>query len=325
VSDAFVGQGIGEEPSPLLTGPRPPAFDLSGTRSRRGSERVIGVVLFLCAAMSVLTTLGIVAVLIEQAVEFFIDVPIWEFLFGLRWTALFNNPHFGVVPLVTGTLLISLIAMFVAIPLGLMSAIYLSEYAHGTVRDILKPALELLAGIPTIVYAFFALTFIRPTLLEPLFPSIDSFNALAAGLAVGIMIVPLIASLSEDAMRSVPRSLREGGFAIGATSLEVSTRIVFPAAFSGIVASCILAFSRAIGETMIVALAGGSKPQLTANPLHEVQAMTGYIVQVFTGDVSTGSTPFRSLFAVGLLLFVLTLAMNILSQWLVRRFREVYE
>ena len=300
-------------------------LDLSGMRSRRASERAIGAVLFVCGALSITTTVGIVLVLIEQAVEFFLEVPVWEFLTGTRWTALLKNPSYGVLPLVAGTLMITAIAMIVALPLGLMSAIYLSEYAHPRLRDVLKPALELLAGVPTIVYGFFALTFIRPELLKPIFPGIESFSTLAAGIAVGILVIPLIASLSEDAMRAVPRALREGGYALGATKLEVATRIVVPAAFSGIVASFILATSRAVGETMIVALAAGSKAQLTANPLEPMQSMTGYIVQVFSGDVVVGSTPYLSLFAVGLLLFVMTLALNIFSQWLVARFREVYE
>ena len=206
-----------------------------------------------------------------------------------------------------------------------MSAIYLSEYAASRVRDILKPSLELLAGIPTIVYGFFAVTFIRPDLLKLIFPGIGPFSALAAGIAVGIMTIPLVASLSEDAMRAVPRSLREGGYALGATKLEVSWQIVVPAAVSGIIASFILAMSRAVGETMIVALAAGSKPQLTANPLEPMQTMTGFIVQAFSGDMVVGTAPYLSLFAVGLLLFFITLALNMVSHWVVGKFREAYE
>jgi phosphate transport system permease protein len=238
---------------------------------------------------------------------------------------LFKTPQYGVLPLVAGTLMITLIAMCVCIPLGLMSAIYLSEYAASRVRDILKPALELLAGIPTIVYGFFAVTFIRPDILKHIFPGIGPFSALAAGIAVGIMTIPLVASLSEDAMRAVPRSLREGGYALGATKLEVSWQIVVPAALSGIIASFILAMSRAVGETMIVALAAGSKPQLTANPLEPMQTMTGFIVQAFSGDMVVGTAPYLSLFAVGLLLFFITLALNMVSHWVVGRFREAYE
>jgi phosphate transport system permease protein len=300
-------------------------MDLSGNRSRSMSETVIGFVLAACGAISLLTTIGIILVLIQEAVHFFSAVRVTDFLFGTTWTALFKTPQYGVLPLVGGTLVITLIAMLVAIPLGLMSAIYLSEYAPRRVRDILKPALEMLAGIPTIVFGFFAVNFIRPEVLKPLFPGIGPFSALAAGVAVGIMTIPLVASLSEDAMRAVPRALREGGYALGATKLEVATRIVVPAAFSGIIASAILAMSRAIGETMIVALAAGSKAQLSGNPLEPMQTMTGFIVQAFSGDVVVGSPAYLSLFAVGLLLFCMTFALNLLSQWVVNRFREVYE
>jgi phosphate transport system permease protein len=299
--------------------------DLSGHRTRQVSERVIGTVLLICGALSVLTTLGIVAVLFIQAFEFFGDVSILDFLTGTEWTALFKNPSFGVLPLVAATIIISILAMVVAIPLGLMSAIYLSEYAPQRARDILKPALELLAGIPTIIYGYFALTFITPSILKPLIPETNVYNALAAAIAVGVMVLPMVASLSEDAMSAVPRSLREGGYALGATKLEVSTRIVVPGALSGIVASFTLAISRAIGETMIVSLASGSRPQLTADPRESMQAMTGYIVQVVSGDVVVGSVTYQSLFAVGALLFLMTLAMNILSQRLIGRFREVYQ
>ena len=301
------------------------AMDLSGKRSRSTSESIIGMILAACGAISLLTTIGIILVLIQEALRFFSSVRLTDFLFGTTWTALFKTPQYGVLPLVSGTLMITLIAMVVAIPLGLMSAIYLSEYAPRRVRDILKPALEMLAGIPTIVFGFFAVNFIRPELLKPIFSGIGPFSALAAGIAVGIMTIPLVASLSEDAMRAVPRSLREGGYALGATKLEVATRIVFPAAFSGIIASAILAMSRAVGETMIVALAAGSKAQLTGNPLEPMQTMTGFIVQAFSGDVVVGSPAYLSLFAVGLLLFCMTFALNLLSQWVVTRFREVYE
>lgn len=301
------------------------AMDLSGKRSRSTSESIIGMILAACGAISLLTTIGIILVLIQEALRFFSSVRLTDFLFGSTWTALFKTPQYGVLPLVGGTLMITLIAMVVAIPLGLMSAIYLSEYAPRRVRDILKPALEMLAGIPTIVFGFFAVNFIRPELLKPIFSGIGPFSALAAGIAVGIMTIPLVASLSEDAMRAVPRSLREGGYALGATKLEVATRIVFPAAFSGIIASAILAMSRAVGETMIVALAAGSKAQLTGNPLEPMQTMTGFIVQAFSGDVVVGSPAYLSLFAVGLLLFCMTFALNLLSQWVVTRFREVYE
>lgn len=301
------------------------AMDLSGKRSRSVSEQVIGLLLGACGAISILTTIGIILVLLQEAVRFFNSVRVTDFLFGTTWTALFKTPQYGVLPLVGGTMVISVIAMLVAIPLGLMSAIYLSEYAPRKVRDVLKPALEMLAGIPTIVFGFFAVNFIRPEILKPIFSGIGPFSALAAGIAVGIMTIPLVASLSEDAMRAVPRSLREGGYALGATKLEVATRIVFPAAISGVIASCILAMSRAVGETMIVALAAGSKAQLSGNPLEPMQTMTGFIVQAFSGDVVVGSPAYRSLFAVGLLLFCMTFALNLLSQWVVNKFREVYE
>lgn len=311
--------------SPLAIDPSALALDLSGKRSRDLSERVVGAILWACGALSLLTTVGIILILLQQAFVFFSQTSVTDFLFGTTWTALFKSPQYGVLPLVGGTLMITIVAMAVAGPLGLMSAIYLSEYAAPRVRDIIKPALEILAGIPTIVYGFFAVTFIRPELLKPIFPGIGPFSALAAGIAVGIMTIPLVASLSEDAMRAVPRALREGGYALGATKLEVSWQVVAPAAMSGIVASFILAMSRAVGETMIVALAAGSKPQLTANPLEPMQTMTGFIVQAFSGDMVVGSTPYLSLFAVGLLLFFITLALNLLSHAIVARFREEYE
>lgn len=321
-----INQGTAmDDGSPLAVDASTLALDLTGKRSRDLSERVVGAALWACGALSLLTTVGIILILLQQAFVFFSEVRVTDFLFGTTWTALFKTPLYGVLPLVGGTLMITLVAMAVAIPLGLMSAIYLSEYAATRVRDVLKPALEILAGIPTIVYGFFAVTFIRPELLKPIFPGIGPFSALAAGIAVGFMTIPLVASLSEDAMRAVPRALREGGYALGATKLEVSWQVVVPAAFSGIVASFILAMSRAVGETMIVALAAGSKPQLTANPLEPMQTMTGFIVQAFSGDMVVGSTPYLSLFAVGLLLFFITLGLNLLSHSIVARFREEYE
>jgi phosphate transport system permease protein len=318
-----VGRGIA--PLAALGGQAPVTLDLSGAASRNVSEKIVGGILWLCGAISILTTVGIIVILVQQAALFFARVPITDFLFATTWTALFKTPLYGVLSLVAGTVMITLVAMVVAIPLGLMSAIYLSEYAPGRIRDILKPSLELLAGIPTIVYGFFAVSFIRPDVLKLIFPGIGPFSALAAGIAVGILIIPLVASLSEDAMRAVPGSLREGGYALGATKLEVSWQVVVPAAFSGIIASFILAMSRAIGETMIVALASGGRAQWTANPLEDMQTMTGFVVQAFSGDVVVGSTPYLSLFAVGLLLFFITLALNMVSHWVVRRYREAYE
>ncbi|MCA9859949.1 MAG: phosphate ABC transporter permease subunit PstC [Thermomicrobiales bacterium] len=300
--------------------------DANLLRRHHLTEKTAGYILLACAVVSVLTTIGIVVVLLAQALNFFADVSVVEFLTGTEWTALFQNQQqWGVLPLVSATLMVTLLSLVVAIPIGLMSAIFLSEYASPRTRAILKPVLELLAGIPTIIYGFFALTFITPEILKRLWPQTSVYNVLAASIAVGIMIVPLIASLSEDAIRSVPSSMREGAYALGATKLEVSTRIIVPAALSGIVASFILATSRAVGETMIVALAAGAKAQMVTNPLEPGETMTGYIVQVVSGDASRGTSIYYSLFAVGLLLFVMTLALNIFSHWFVRRFREEYE
>jgi phosphate transport system permease protein len=304
---------------------RPP-LTLSRHHARNLSERAIGGALFACAALSALTTLGIILVLIVDTVRFFQDVPIQDFLFGTTWTALMNvDRQFGVLPLVAGTFLMSFLAMVFALPLGVMAAIYLSEYAPEGVRAVLKPILEILAGIPTIVYGFFALTFITPDVLKRIFSDIGPFNVLSAAIAVAILVLPLVASLSEDSLRAVPRSLREGAYGLGATKMEVSTRIVVPAALSGIVAAFILAISRAVGETMVVAIAMGSKPQLNWNPIESMQAMTAYIVQVVSGDEPRGTTVYYSLFAVGMLLFLITLVLNVISQWFVTKFREVYQ
>ena len=307
-------------------GPDDRPLDLSGVRTRRFSEQAIHAVLFFCGAISILTTVGIVVILLTQALSFFARIPVGDFLFKSHWTpGVSRTPDYGVLGLVAGTVITAVIAMAVAIPLGLASAIYLSEYARPRVRSILKPAIELLAGVPTIVYGYFALTFITPELVRRLFPGAAPQNGLTAGLAVGILIIPLVASLSEDAMRAVPRALREGGYALGATKLEVALKIVFPAAFSGVVAASILAVSVAIGETMIVTLAGGSKPTASGDPLGQMQTMTAAIVGIFVGDEPRGTTTYYSLFAIGLLLFMLTLALNIVSQWIAGRFREVYE
>ena len=307
-----------------MTPPTP--IDLSGRRNRGIGETVISVILFLFAAFSVLVTVGIVLILLFQAVSFFQEVPVTEFLFGNEWTALFLEKQWGVLPLIRGTLVTTLIALVVAVPLGIMSAIYLSEYAKSSTRDVLKPALELLAGVPTIVYGYFALTFITPELLKPVFGSgIQTLNGLSAGIAIGILIVPMMASLSEDAIRSVPNSLREASYALGATKFETSIRVIVPAAVSGIIAAFILSMSRAVGETMIVALASGARPAEGWDPREGMQTMTGYIMQVFTGDVVYGSIEFQSLYAVGLLLFVITLTMNVLSHWIARRFRRDYQ
>ena len=307
------------------------ATDLDGLRSTTSApwkrllpERTIKLALLLCSVVSILTTVGIVSVLFYEAILFFREVSILEFITGTKWTPRFASQHFGIWPLLTGTLLTTVGAMLVALPLGLLSAIYLSEYAPDLLRQVLKPVLEVLAGIPTVVYGFFALLFVTP-LLRGISEDIAIFNALSPAIVMGIMILPMVSSLSEDAMRGVPRSLREAAYALGATKLEVATRVVVPAALSGIVAAFILAMSRAIGETMIVAIAAGSNPDFTLNPLVPIQTMTGYIVQVILGDAPTGSLAYKTIFAVGSSLFIITLGMNLLSQAVVRRFREAYE
>ena len=290
----------------------------------RRFEPLIERGLFLCALISVGTTVGIIAVLAVETVAFLREVPILDFLFGTEWTPLFSTPRFGVLPLVAGTALVSLIAMLVALPMGLLSAIYLSEYAPSHVRRILKPVLELLAGVPTVVYGYFALLFVTP-LLQQILPNLGTFNALGPGIVMGIMILPLVSSLSEDAMRAVPNGLREGSYALGSTKMQTSLRVVVPAAFSGITAAFILAVSRAVGETMIVAIAAGQQPNLTWNPTEQVETMTAYIVQVSLGDTPQGTVEYRTIFAVGMLLFFLTLVLNIFAQWLLAKFREVYD
>ena len=301
-------------------------FHRNGGRNWRKfyAERGIAWLLFLCAAVSILTTAGIVFVLIFEAVQFFGEVSFLKFITGTKWTPLFASKQFGVLALVAGTLQTAIGAMIVALPLGLLSAIFLSEYVPDRLRRVVKPVLEVLAGIPTIVYGFIALQFVTP-LLRDVSEGVSVFNALSASIVMGIMILPMVSSLSEDAMRAVPRSLREAAYGLGATRLEVSTRVVIPAAISGIVASFILAMSRAIGETMIVTVAAGQNPNFTANPLVPIQTMTAFIVQVSQGDTPTGTLEFRTIFAVALTLFVFTLLMNLLSQYFVRRFREVYE
>jgi phosphate transport system permease protein len=286
-------------------------------------EWLIERLLFLCAAASVLTTAGIIAVLAFETYEFLLEVPILDFLTGTEWTPLFFNRQFGVLPLVAGTMLVSAIAMLAAIPMGLLAAVYLSEYAPDGLRRIVKPILELLAGVPTVVYGYFALTFVTP-LLQNVFPSLSGFNALSPGLVMGLMILPLVSSLSEDAMRAVPRGLREGSYALGATRMQTALKVVVPAAFSGITAAFILAASRAIGETMIVAIAAGQQPRLTANPFVPIETMTAYIVQVSLGDTPQGTIEYRTIFAVGMLLFLMTFGLNLVSTWLRDRFREEY-
>ena len=286
-------------------------------------EWLIERLLFACAALSILVTAGIVGVLVFETIEFLREVPITSFLFGTVWTPLFYNKQFGVLPLVAGTALVSAIAMVVALPAGLLSAIYLSEYAPPRVRRIVKPILEILAGIPTVVYGYFALLFVTP-LLQKLVPSLAGFNALSPGIVMGIMILPLVSSLSEDALHAVPMGLREGAYALGATRMQTTLRVVVPAAMSGISAAAILAVSRAIGETMIVAIAAGQQPRLTLNPLVPIETMTAFIVQVSLGDTPVGTIEYRTIFAVGMLLFLGTFSLNFFSTWLRDRYREVY-
>jgi len=293
--------------------------------------------LLLCALASVLTTVGIIVVLVSETLiplpgqtAFFHEVSPIDFLTDTQWTPQFADKHFGVLPLISGTLLVAGVAALVGLPIGLASAIYLSEYASARTRGLFKPILEILAGVPTVVYGYFAIVFVTPLVLRPVFQDllgfdVRIFNAASAGIVVGIMIIPMVSSLSEDVLRAVPKSLREAGYALGSTKFDVSTKIVLPASLSGIIASFLLAISRAIGETMAVFIAAGGEPNLTLNPFDGVQTMTSFIVNMSTGDIDTGSIVYKSLYAVSLTLFLMTLAMNILSQIVLRRFREVYE
>jgi phosphate transport system permease protein len=289
----------------------------------RRLEPAIEWALFACALLSIGTTAGIIVVLAVETYQFLREVPLTDFLFGREWTPLFANPRFGVLPLVVGTMLVSSIAMIVALPMGLLSAIYLSEYAAPRTRRAIKPILEVLAGVPTVVYGYFALLFVTP-LLQRFIPDLAGFNALGPGIVMGIMILPLVSSLAEDAMQGVPRGLREGSYALGATKMQTSLRVVVPAAFSGITAAFILAVSRAIGETMIVAIAAGQQPRLTLSPFVPIETMTAYIVQVSMGDTPQGTLEYRTIFAVGTLLFVGTFVLNLVSAWLRERYREEY-
>ena len=294
----------------------------SGVR-RIDFERIIERALFACTAISVLVTIGIILVLVVETVQFFGEVSPFDFLFGTVWTPLFLNKEFGVLPLVGGTVLVSVVAMSVALPAGLLTAVYLSEYAPPLVRRVIKPVLEILAGVPTVVYGYFALLFVTP-LLQSIIPGLAGFNALSPGLVMGVMILPMVSSLSEDALHSVPRGLREAAFALGATKAQTTIRVVVPAAFSGISAASILAIARSIGETMIVTIAAGQQARLTANPLVPVETMTAYIVQVSLGDTAAGTIEYRTIFAVGMLLFIGTFGLNLVSNWLRERLREEY-
>jgi len=301
------------------------ALGLGATRRRHG-ERLIRLALFGAAAVSILTTVGIVASLLGETVRFFREVPVVDFLTGTEWSPLFSDPKFGVLPLVNGTLLISAIALLVAIPLGLGAAVYLSEYARPGVRRVVKPTLEILAGVPTVVFGFFALTFFTPDVLRGVFGlDIQIFNALSAGIVMGIMVLPTIASISEDAMTAVPGALREGAYGLGASRRQVSVRVVFPAALSGIVAAVVLGASRVVGETVIALIAAGSLPNTGIRVGESYETMTAFIAATGKGDIPTGSLEYKTIFAVGMLLFVSTLLLNLLSIRFVRRFREVYE
>ena len=302
-------------------GPQP--LRLRAARKRWGEDVIKGV-LALCALVSVATTVGIVVALLFPAIEFFREIDFVDYVTGTRWAPLFEPSSFGVLPLIVGTMSVLFWACLICMPFGLGAAIYLSEYARPRVRAVVKPALETLAGIPTVVFGYFALTFVTP-LLRNIGIDVDAFNSLSAGLVVGVMLIPTVASLSEDAMSAVPRELRDGAYALGSTRLQVSTRIVVPAAVSGIVASYVLAISRAVGETMIVLIAAGQQPNLSFDPRQAVETMTAFIGATGAGDVPTGSVEYKTIFAVGLTLFVITLVMNVISIRLVRKYREVYE
>ena len=293
-------------------------------RTRRDhNERVIEWALRACAGASILVTVGILSILSVETFRFFREVSPFEFLFGTVWTPLFFQESFGVLPLVAGTLLVTLIALAVALPAGLLTAVYLSEYAPPRVRRTVKPVLEVLAGVPTVVYGYFALLTVTP-FLQQWIPGLSGFNALSPGLVMGVMILPLVSSLSEDALQGVPRGLRDASRALGATRAQTTLGVVLPAAWSGVSAAALLAVSRAVGETMIVAIAAGQQPRLTLNPLVPIETMTAYIVQVSLGDAPTGTPAYRTIFAVGMLLFVGTFSLNLVSTWLRGRYREAY-
>lgn len=307
--------------------PRPAVISknnsLTFNASRHIRERAIEFVLFLAALSSVVVTVAIVGVLFYESLGLFKHVSLWDFLTDTQWTPLFDDAHYGILPLLAGTLVTTLVAIAVAIPLGTVIAIYLSEYAPHRLREVVKPILELLSAVPTVVYGYFALLFVTP-LLQQLFPGLPGFNMLSAGLVIGVMIIPYVSSLSEDAIQAVPMQLREGSYAMGATRLRTALSVIFPAAFSGIASAYVLAMSRAIGETMVVAIAAGMQPNLTWNPMEPAATITAYIVQVSLGDLPHGSIGYQTIFAAGLTLMLITLVFNIAGHWLRRRFREVY-
>ena len=296
---------------------------LGYSHRRHMRERFIETILFLMAFTSVAITFSIVVMLVKESFVFFEQVSLWDFLTDTQWTPLFDDPHYGILPLIAGTVVSSAVALAVAIPLGTIIAIYLSEFAPFAVREVAKPFLELLGGVPTVVYGYFALLFVTP-LLQKIFPELPGFSLLSAGLVMGIMIIPYISSLAEDAMRAVPMHLREGSYAMGATRFQSATRVVIPAAFSGIAASYILGISRAVGETMVVAIAAGMQPNFTWDPMEPAATITAYIVQVSLGDLPHGSIGYQTIFAAGLTLLLLTLTFNVLGHILRKRYREVY-
>ena len=299
------------------------AWRLSSRLLTQVKEKTIESLLLFAALTSVAITVGIVGILVYESTSFFVQISLWEFLTDRQWTPLFSEPHYGILPLVSGTLVTTTVALAVAVPMGSLIAIYLSEYASTGTREVIKPALELLSAVPTVVYGYFALLFVTPA-LQKLWPELPGFNMLSAGLVIGIMIVPYVSSVSEDAMRAVPLHLREGAFALGATRMQTALRVVFPSALSGITAAYILGISRAIGETMVVAIAAGMQPTLTWNPLEPAATMTAYIVQVSLGDLPHGSVGYQTIFATGLTLLLIALAFNIVGHVLKKRYRQIY-
>ncbi len=310
-------------PSIAASAARPVSERLARRANRHVKERIIEAILFAAAAISVFVTLGILYVLLKESFVFFSQVPVWDFLTDTQWTPLFDDAHFGIIVLLSGTAVSSFVALLVAVPIGTVIAIYLSEFATPQAREIAKPILEVLSGIPTVVFGFFALLFVTP-LLQKLLPGLPGFSLLSAGIVMGIMIVPIVSSISEDAMRAVPMALREGSYAMGATRLQTALRVVFPAAISGIGAAYILGIARAVGETMILAIAAGMQPQLVWNPLEPAATITSFIVQVALGDLPHGSVGYNTIFAAGLTLMLFTLVFNMLGFWLQRRYRERY-
>lgn len=302
---------------------RKPRADFRRVHMRPG-ERLIEAVLFAAALTAVVITVMIFWMLVSESIGFFKTAGLGRFFTETRWSPVFANPHYGIAPLLTGTLMSTLVALCVAGPLGLLSAVYLSEFASPAARETIKPILELLAGVPTVIYGYFALLFVTPLLQRSILPDLPSFNILSAGLVIGVMIIPYIASLSEDAMRAVPNALRDGSLALGATRLETAFSVVLPAAISGVAGAFVLGVSRAVGETMVVAIAAGQQPQLTLNPAEPAATITAYIAQVALGDLPHGSVGYQSIFAAGLMLLVLTLVFNLLAFWMNRRFREAY-